>query len=394
MSLVPLALPLTLVLGLAGSEPRQEASVRRPVESESPARKIAELDALVAELLALSRAEGAAGQEAWLALQGTVRKVNEEAGRRAAAERAAMQAAMAGRADGSDRAEGERDRWIEDARQLADRARREQAIAAIAAALGSGAPGRQRAACEALAELGDVKFEKEPFREPLLAIARASQGTLRIAALCALYNTARRPEDLALALAVADDPDPGSRRSAAGLIQNFSDGDLTGAAGAAVARLLASEDPNELRMVLGGIWGARVSPEIEARLLTLARSPDRDVRHNAIYFGLSTLEGKSAAVIEELVRVLEDPDHNNSHRALWGLGFGVPDEHAHLVVAAMKAFFEARSSPDVQKRALRVLGEYASADDLAWLRRIADDAAAPEPVRAEAREAIESVLGR
>ena len=97
--------------------------------------------------------------------------------------------------------------WVEAVSQLADSARREAALDEIRAAFRaiSGAPARgvQR---PGTARRG--QFEKQSFREPVLAIARNSTGQLRVRALYALYNTDRRPEDLSLALALADDDSP------------------------------------------------------------------------------------------------------------------------------------------------------------------------------------------
>src|SRR5262249_9186494 len=156
---------------------------------ESVAEKSARLDALVGELLALSRQENADGQAAWAALSATRDRINAEARRRFASAQDAQKTA----------ADPARE-WVEAVSQLADPARRDRALQEIATALVWGPADLQLAACWALAKLGEVKFEKQSFRAPLLAVARSSEGQLRVAALYALANTERRPEDLALAL--------------------------------------------------------------------------------------------------------------------------------------------------------------------------------------------------
>ena len=104
-------------------------------------------------------------------------------------------------------------------------------------------------------------------------------------------------------------------------------------------------------------------------MLELAGSLDHQVRHGAIYFGLSTFRDKSADVIEALIQTLSDPDWNNSGRALWGLGHGVPAQHHRRVAEAMVELHNARSDPKVRERSARLVERYGDAALLAQLKR-------------------------
>ena len=48
--------------------------------------------------------------------------------------------------------------------------------------------------------------------------------------------------------------------------------------------------------------------------------------HDVVYYVLSTLEGKSQAVLDLLVEVVASGDGRSMGRALWGLGHGVPED--------------------------------------------------------------------
>ncbi len=371
-------LALPLALGAVAPGLAQDPGPREPVpvaQSAVQARS-AELDALVAQLLETAHGGGAEADAAWNALLAAKRRIADAEARRLRATRVEAGPWLA-----------KAQEWAEGVSQLADPARRAAALDAIDAALRSADPDARIAACRALARLGDVKFDKGALRAPVLAIAREASGEERVTALYALYATEHRPEDLELALALVDDPSERAQQAASHLLFLHSGGELTGRVGDAVLRLFENEEVHTLREVLRGLWGARVSPAIEARLLALSE-PKSPSRHDAIYFGLSTLQDKSRAVVDRLVAVLADPDPNDWSRALWGLGHGVPAEHGHVVVAAMHALFEARTDAGTQADALLLVGQYGGADDAAWLHAIAADERRPEHVRTAARRAL------
>ncbi len=75
--------------------------------------------------------------------------------------------------------------------------------------------------------------------------------------------------------------------------------------------------------MVGGhwIWSAKLqNPEAIALMMELAKDEVRDIRYNAVYYGLSTVRDKSEAVIEQLINMaLADHENNLYGRITWGL---------------------------------------------------------------------------
>lgn len=90
---------------------------------------------------------------------------------------------------------------------------------------------------------------------------------------------------------------------------------------------LAKDDEPEVRRLaatqLGShfVWhSGRQEPRAIETLLALSRDPDRSVRYNAVYFGLSVVREKSDAVADRLIEIaLTDREHNMRGRIAWGL---------------------------------------------------------------------------
>jgi hypothetical protein len=283
-------------------------------------------------------------------------------------------------------------KWVADAKQIDDAWLRTRAIEDIRSALMSKDPERQRAALDALRQLYDVEFDKSGFRELVLPFAR--RGANRLTAMYALSALGRRPEDLQLALEFVDSESPAERQAASALVRIYSNGDLTGPTGDAVAKLFESNDQQQLRCAINGVCGARISPSIERHLLRLAESEDKQTREDAVHFGLASLRHKSPEVIRRLIEAVGSSDSESSSHALWGLQFGVPEEQGALVASGMKSFFKARSSTDTRTKALRMIGRYGSRDYAPWLKGIINNPQAGERLRKAATEALAQVQRR
>lgn len=248
--------------------------------------------------------------------------------------------------------------WIDDMRALGDGAgeRRERAIVALRAALTGQDADAQIAALRTLQAVGDIEYDKASFRSLVLPFARESVGPAIEPAFYALSNTAREAEDLALVHAAWLRDPIALRDSILHLMTTFSGGTLEGRSEEIAVEWLRTYDGGNVG--ISGMWGARVGPQLEARMIDLARSNQPTFRHAAIYFGLSTFEDKSPAVVEELIATLTDPDHNNSGRALWGLGHGVPDAQKPRVVTALIELHKNRSDPQTRTTCARIVQEY------------------------------------
>jgi len=80
---------------------------------------------------------------------------------------------------------------------------------------------------------------------------------------------------------------------------------------------------NEIARMAGGrwVWGAQEQdPNAVALMLELASDKVRDVRYNAVYYGLSVVRDKTEPVIRRLVELaLSDHENNLYGRIVWGL---------------------------------------------------------------------------
>jgi hypothetical protein len=90
----------------------------------------------------------------------------------------------------------------------------------------------------------------------------------------------------------------------------------------------AAADPdrrvrNEVARIAGArwVWSAqKQDPNAIALMLRLASDSDREVRYNAVYYGLSVVRDKSEPVIRQLVDLaLADHENNLYGRIVWGL---------------------------------------------------------------------------
>lgn len=250
--------------------------------------------------------------------------------------------------------------WTDDIRALGDNAgeRRERALAAVRNALTGTDATATLAALQTLAAVGDVDYDKASFRPLVLPIAREARKDLAERGFYALYNTAHEPGDLEFLHAAWQREPDALRGSMLHLLFLFGGGRIEGRSEEIALELIEGHTRN-LNAEFNGMWGARVGPRLEARVLEYARSTDHELRHAAIYFGLSTFADKSEAVVDALIATLSDPDANNWERALWGLGQGVPDSLRGKVAAALVELHNGRSDPRTRERCARIVRQYA-----------------------------------
>lgn len=284
--------------------------------------------------------------------------------------------------------------WIEDALQIQDRATRDAAVRKIYEALASGDPALNHAGLRAFLGTVEASYDKAPFRAVIQPLVEKLDGDARVSALYALRQTGKQPGDLELVLhAIEEDPSRSMRHSATHLLELYTGGKIRGRAAEITLALLQADDRDDRREALRGLWGADVTPELQERMIELA-APGSPSRHDAIYFGLSTLQGKSEAVLQALFKACEDPDSNNSHRAVWGLGHGVPEENQGMVADFAIDLLEARGSASVRKDCLRMLEQYGSARHVPALEALAQNDLLGRDLREMAERAAGNIQAR
>lgn len=223
-------------------------------------------------------------------------------------------------------------------------------------------------AIRALLAAHGVTLDRSAFRAPLLRWLDVGQGPTRVAAAYAL-NLDRRPDDLERIVALTTSDDPAVRAAASHLLLLFSDGVITGDAETVLVGLLEERDPGLMRETLRGLWGATLSREVQERLVALeveaiARG-DRPLRHDVVYFALSTLPNKTRPVVDRLLEATTDTDSNVAGRALWGLGHGVVlAADGERIAEAMVRLHNARVDPQVREACRDLVGHHGTQEQL------------------------------
>lgn len=282
--------------------------------------------------------------------------------------------------------------WVQAALQTSDPVARERALAAIREALQQADPGLQQAALRALARLAELDYDKATYRALVLPCLQSAHGDVRAAALYALWNTQPEPSDLQALLPMVADASPAVRRSLAHVVALYRKGQLDGEAADVVVRLLDDQDDTVRRNTLSGIWGAKVDARLEDRLFAMFARPE--TRHDAVYFGLSTLAAKSERVVSTLVGLLTDADPNVSDRARWGLQSGVPAASHALVADQFLALLETRPGVENQQENLQMVERYGSARHVPSLEAFAARPGLSAPLRQRIEAVVNTLRAR
>lgn len=297
--------------------------------------------------------------------------------------------------------------WIEGLHSLTDAARRAAAVTAIRSALASAEPVQHHAAFLAIQGSGDVTWERAALRDDVLARLASAQGDALVSGFYALFQTGlkgpgfyapfhpgRAGPDLERLLKALEDPSRALTLSGSHLLFLYTRGRIEGPAAQAVVRLLASTTRGAVTEVCRGLWGARVSPEVEARLLALADPSQRQQYHDVIYFALSTLRAKSPAVVAALARAAEDADGNVSGRAVWGLTHEVSEAARPAAADLLLSVLELRSGGEQREHALRGLAQWGGPAHAERLRALLSNPALDPRLRQGLEEALQRIQNR
>lgn len=257
---------------------------------------------------------------------------------------------------------------VDAALQLDDDKMRARAISEIRQALESGDPAEIATGLAAFNALYELDFDKASFRNLILPHLDSASEALRTSAWSALMMSGLQEEDAEHMRQVAKRVGLGPGTSH--FLFVMEKGDLTGESGEIVRGLLDWKDAAKSRGVMGGTWGSKYSPQLEADLIELSRQPG--FLNDTVYFALSTQQNKSAATVARLIEVLGDADsYNNGGRAAWGLQQGVPPELAPTVADAASKIVSSRTSGYLVDQAWSLLERYAGPEQLPVLQALA-----------------------
>jgi biopolymer transport protein ExbD len=198
-------------------------------------------------------------------------------------------------------------------------------------------------------------------------------------------------EDLPRIFALADDPAAEVRDRLTHVIVQLTKHDLREKAASDAILKLMAKLPRDPRDVAHALWGAKFSPEIEARVLEFCREMrgTSGAGYDFFYGALSTQANKSEASCKRLIELLADQDTTNiAGRSAWGLQQGVDRAQFALVADAMVKVIEARSDGYLRKNALSCLRAYGNASQAPALQAVL----AKPGVTGDLRKTLEETL--
>lgn len=275
------------------------------------------------------------------------------------------------------------------AMQVEDAALRAEGVAEIAAALGGDDPYVVEYMLGGLWTMKELDIDRAYFARLVEAHLDSENPGIRRSSLYAMYAMDPENPDLRLALASATDTADTVRHHAGRLIALYTGKKLEGEAAEAMAELLADENVNVRRGTVRGLTGAKLTPEIEDRLIEMAKRPAE--RHDAVYFGLSTVDNKSRKVVDTLFTYLTDENHNTRGRAHWGLQRGVPKAEQPYVARRYAEHLTKFVNPKSHQQALQLIAKYGDDSVVPKLEQFAANEMVDPKVRALAERAADYV---
>lgn len=233
----------------------------------------------------------------------------------------------------------------------------------------------------------------EEFRTAVVACLGHSSAAVRAAALAALRATVADTRDVRGILALASDPSPEVRRGVADALRFSTAGDLSSPPVAAVVDALLSDDNRDVRLwTVRALRCNRLPDPLIERILSVAI--DSTLREAALGGPFMCLREKPAAVVDATLEWLQGPDLRLHALAVLALSEGLPDNRRRAVADVFLRLAALRSSGPYPVVSISFVAEYGDLSHLEGLEQLAERTDLPEPVRARARDAANSIRTR
>lgn len=336
----------------------------------------------------------------------TISPDSEEAAQ-LAKERKEKEFAQARNEEASELARG----WIAEGSRIDDPEAKETAFREILQAIQDYDRVRTLAAIRALGYLAKVQTDRTVFREPLRKLVENEEldWEIRGHSITALFMTNYERSDIDNVLGMVESIPEKNLHYISSALRTVSSQDFTGEYAGPMLRLLErgleyekkrtpSVTSMENRYLLGVLWGARVSPEIEALVIEwslLDANEHGQISTNsrayyAFYSALSVFANKSTPTVERLLDLAGNPDMTNiAGRCFWGLKYSVPDkDDKRLVARSVIHILGQRTDEYMWRRGLEVLTLYSTAENIEALAALA----ALDGMRPEWKEELNSII--
>jgi serine/threonine protein kinase len=301
--------------------------------------------------------------------------------------------------------------WVARASKADSKAAQESVLREIREALKSTDEATLRAGLAATQGLHQLDFDRAPFRELARQNLASESPEVRIGAMGALMTCKPDASDAARLLKlmpVCTDEEIGSILLA---FRTIAEGDFTKEYAIPVLSLLergmaaAQRDQGDnsgidSRRILGVVWGSKVSPEIEARLIEWSHlgedkngnfnASNSNLGYNTFYHALSVQSNKSRAAVQRILELAHHPDTTNiAGRCLWGLNGTVPEkaDQAYAATEVIK-LLGLRSDDYLWRKGLVLLQNWSVAEHLSALQALA----ASETMPQSRKEALHKII--
>jgi beta-lactamase regulating signal transducer with metallopeptidase domain/HEAT repeat protein len=251
--------------------------------------------------------------------------------------------------------------------------------------------GQQQQGLTALLGSLTAKFDREPFRAPVVALLESDDAHCRALALRCLPSLEATHADLALLLPMVKDVSSEVRENVGVTLKFIDKGEHGEQVIPALMELLNDADSQVVVRTLRGMWGEYTSPEFDALLIEL--SHDERYRGYTIYHALSTMQSKSVAVCERLIEELDNPDWNDSGRAAWGLGYGVVKEAYSLVEEGLLTALPEEMNNYTRREEFEALSVVATEKSRPYLQSVVDSELETEEFKKQAKAILEHLAG-
>lgn len=260
--------------------------------------------------------------------------------------------------------------WVADAFQLDDAAKREAAVDQIYAAISSDDPAKVQAGFAAFRQIQSVEFDRARFRPVLRKFLTSPDPDIRMKGAQGLSNCGQSDEDLALVLPLVDDPSPDVRLALPFVIKNLSKDGFQGKAGETILKLLDSPSGKVTEPVWQAMWGTKISPELEKRVVQAAK--DAGGGYSVVfYYALTVHQSKREPTVTLLIEMAANQDVINvGQRVLWGIRQGLADDQKPRVAELSLKVLESRSFAGMREEALACLRECGSPANIPQIEKL------------------------
>lgn len=288
--------------------------------------------------------------------------------------------------------------WTERATQTDSKLAQEAVLKEIMTTLKSDEGDSIQSALLAVRRLSQLDYERVPFRDQARVHLQSKDPEIRVCALYALMTCQPEDSDRQRVLALLPISTDAELSPLAYAMRQVSKSDFTAEFAKPMLELLeramvVAQEHSDNRMrfeakgALGAVWGSKVSPQIEARLIEWTHIGDSKagvmgggIGYDVFYHALSVQSNKSLAAVKRILELAYHSDTTNiAGRCLWGLNDTVPDKNDQTYVASeVIKLLGMRRDDNLWRKGLPLVEKYAQPEHIPVLESFSTREALPQ----------------